>query len=84
MEAKPGYKSSEFWLTLAAQVVAALFASGVVADGSTFDKALVLIAGLLGALGYAVVRGGVKKAASAAAALSSQPKPVEAPAADPT
>ena len=84
MDTKPGYKTSEFWLSLAAVVVGLLYAAGVVADGSAFDKVLALAASLLGALGYTVSRGGVKKASAAAAALSSQPKPDAAPAADPT
>lgn len=66
---KPGWKTSEFWLSLGAQILTVLFASGIVADGTTFEKALVLVAGILGALGYAVVRGGVKKADTAGSAL---------------
>jgi hypothetical protein len=62
MDKKPGYKTTEFWLSLAAVVVGLLFASGVVADGSAFDKVLGLAASVLGALGYSVSRAKVKVA----------------------
>jgi hypothetical protein len=73
METKPGYKTSEFWLMLAAQVLTLLFAAGVVAEGSTLHKVLALAASVLGALGYAVVRGAVKKTVAAATAVSAAP-----------
>jgi len=60
-ENKTGYKTSEFWLSLAAMVVSFLIASGVVADASTIGKAIALVAGVLASLGYTVARGAAKK-----------------------
>jgi len=78
---KPGYKTSEFWLSLAAIVLGLLFASGLVADGSTFAKVLSLGASLLGALGYTVSRSLVKvgesKASAAASLLAARDKPAD-------
>ena len=78
---KPGYKTTEFWLSLAALVLTTLFAAGVVAEGSAFDKVLVLVSGILTALGYTVgrslVKGGEFKAKVAgsltSAALAGKP-----------
>ena len=53
---KPGFRTSEFWLSLAAVLLGALFASGVLADGGTAAKIAGLAASLLGALGYTVSR----------------------------
>lgn len=58
---KPGYKTSEFWLSTAALVLGALFASGVISDGSTTDKVLGLVVSLLSQLGYTVSRGKAKQ-----------------------
>jgi hypothetical protein len=55
--AKPGYKTTEFWLTLLAMLLGALWGSGLVSDGSTFDKVLGFAAVVLGQLGYTVSRG---------------------------
>lgn len=63
---KPGYKTTEFWLSLLAMLIGALFASGVVSDGSQLDKILGLASSILGQLGYAVPRG-LAKAAQAKA-----------------
>jgi hypothetical protein len=60
-EAKPGYKTTEFWMTIAAFVVSALYGSGVVSEGTAMDKALAVAAMVLGSLGYAVSRGLAKK-----------------------
>jgi hypothetical protein len=59
---KPGYKTTEFWLATGATLLSALFASGVLAEGSLALKIAGIAATVLGALGYAVVRGAVKKA----------------------
>jgi hypothetical protein len=53
---KPGYKTSEFWLTLAANLVGTLMASGVVTDGGTVAKVLGVVVMLLSTLGYQVAR----------------------------
>jgi hypothetical protein len=53
---KPGYKTTEFWLSTGAVLLGALFASGVVSEGSSFDKVLGLAVSILTALGYTVAR----------------------------
>jgi hypothetical protein len=57
-EKKPrkGYQTSEFWLSLAATLFGALFASGVVSEGGKFEMVLGLVASTLTALGYTVSR----------------------------
>jgi len=57
---KPGYKSTEFYLTVAASVVGFYFASGAPTD-TWIGKALGLAAVVLSALGYTVSRGMAKK-----------------------
>ena len=66
MEPKKGYKTTEFWLSLAATLVGALLASGAVADGSVWAQGLGAISSVLGALGYTYVRGRTKAAHTAA------------------
>jgi hypothetical protein len=51
-----GYKSTEFWLSLAAVLVGAIMASGVVPDESGWAKVIGLIASVLAALGYTAGR----------------------------
>ena len=65
---KPGYKTSEFWLTLAANLVGAVLASGLVGDESGISKGLGVAAMALASLGYSVSRGQAKASASVAEA----------------
>lgn len=60
-ESKPGYKTTEFWLSVVAMVIGASFASGVFPAESAGDKILGLAATVLSALGYTVSRTMVKK-----------------------
>ena len=76
---KSGWRTSEFWLTAAALVLSLLFASGVLGDGGTAFQVASVIAGVLGAMGYTVQRGALKrsenaKEATKAMAASSPPK----------
>ncbi len=59
---KPGYKTTEFWLTLVAMIVGAVMASGILEQTATnLDNQVVgLIAMVLGGLGYTISRGFVK------------------------
>ena len=57
---KPGYKTTEFWLSLAAAIVGALLASGAFEDGSAVARLLGVVASALAAIGYAASRGFVK------------------------
>lgn len=68
MEAKSGYKSTEFWLSVAAVLIGALLASGVLPADSFWLKAAGLAAGALASLGYTVSRGFVKAGVSNALA----------------
>jgi hypothetical protein len=71
---KPGYKSTEFYLTLLAQLIGLLWASGLVSDGSQFDKVLGFAAMALSQLGYTVSRGMAKgKALPESATATSSP-----------
>ncbi len=52
--AKPAWKTTEFWLSIGATVVSALYASGVFSDGGTADKIVGVVAMIFTALGYQV------------------------------
>lgn len=53
---KPAWKTTEFWLSCAAAVVGAMYASGVVSEGGTVEKVVGVVAMVLAALGHQVVR----------------------------
>ena len=53
---KPGYKTTEFYLTLLAQLLGLLWASGLVSEGSTGDKIIGFAAMVLAQFGYTVSR----------------------------
>lgn len=57
---KPGYKTTEFWLSAAASVCGLLMASGALQSGGSWDKVVGLIVSALAAMGYAASRGTVK------------------------
>jgi F0F1-type ATP synthase assembly protein I len=57
---KPGYATTEFWLTLAAVLVGAVLASGIIPASGPWGQIVGLIASLLSALGYQVTRSYVK------------------------
>lgn len=63
---KPGYKTTEFWLSLVAVVVGILLSSGAIASIPVAVKICSLIASILAALGYTASRASVKNAAVAA------------------
>lgn len=58
---RPGYRTTEFWLSAAALIVGAVLSSGL-ADDSPVMKVAGVIAMVLSAIGYTVTRTGVKKA----------------------
>jgi hypothetical protein len=58
---KPGYKTTEFWLSFAAMAVGAAIASGVFEIDSGGDRILGLAATVLASLGYTVSRTMVKR-----------------------
>lgn len=60
---KPGFQTSEFWLKIAAFVLTALFASGVIPTSGPVAQVTAIAATMLGALGYTVSRSWVKQGA---------------------
>ena len=60
-DAKPGYKTTEFWFTVASWIVSGLYMSGAVTTGSAFDKVLAVGAMVLASMGYSISRGIAKK-----------------------
>ncbi len=58
---KQGYKTTEFWLTLAAGVLGTLFATGVIPADGAFGQIAGIVATILSALGYTVSRTMLKK-----------------------
>lgn len=60
---KPGYKTTEFWLTVAASIVGLMMASGFIEATSTAidDKIIGLISMILVSLGYTTSRTIIKK-----------------------
>ena len=57
---KPGYQTTEFWLSAAATLVGLAIASGIVPTTGTWPQVVGLVTGLLGAMGYTVSRTTVK------------------------
>ena len=58
---KPGYKTTEFWLSAAAAAIGGLLAGGVIAPDSTEAQIIGLISSALVALGYTGARLNLKK-----------------------
>ena len=58
---KPGYKTTEFWLSALATVVGILLGSGVIPETGATMQIIGFIAAALSALGYTVSRAIVKK-----------------------
>lgn len=78
---KPGWKTSEAWFALAANIVGFLLVSGIFADGSIYVRLLGMAAMVLSSLGYGYQRSTVKaavsnsNAATTFAVASNPPKP---------
>jgi hypothetical protein len=53
---KPGWKSTEFYLTTITMLMGQLYASGVLGEAGTDTKIAALICSALSALGYTVMR----------------------------
>lgn len=58
---KSGYRTTEFWLSLAAALVGSLLAAGAFPSESPWARALGALAASLAALGYSVSRGAAKR-----------------------
>jgi hypothetical protein len=59
---KPGYKTTEFWLTLLSMLTGGVISSGLFPETSPVMKGAGLLAMILGAFGYTVSRGMAKGA----------------------
>jgi len=57
---KPGYKTSEWYLTVVTSLLSLLYASGLVIDGSTLAKVAAFLVAALATVGYQVSRTLVK------------------------
>ena len=58
---KPGYKSTEFYMSMAAVVIGAVASSGILEDDSALTKVVGLVMAALVALGYTGSRLTLKK-----------------------
>lgn len=72
---KPGWKTTEFWITLLVTLISALLASGALSDADPTQhkilQAIGMISALLASMGYTAVRGFTKASDSKAAVISS-------------
>ena len=57
---KPGFLTTEFWLSAVTTVIGLVMASGLVHTGSTWEKVFGLAAAALASMGYSASRGQVK------------------------
>lgn len=73
---RPGWKTSEFWVSVAAMLIGALLASDLFPSDSPTVKVLGVLASVLGALGYQVSRAVVKVSGNKAAAFVEASKQV--------
>lgn len=58
---KPGYKTTEFWLSAVAVLLGLAMASGLIPSGSAWDQAVGLVVSALAAMGYTGARAGIKR-----------------------
>ena len=58
---KPGYKTTEFWLTAGATFVGLAIASGVIPETGIWPKVVGLVVAAFTAMGYTVSRGMAKR-----------------------
>ncbi len=57
---KPGYQTTEFWLSSIATVLGVVMASGAVADGGLASQIIGGVLSVLAALGYTAARAKIK------------------------
>jgi hypothetical protein len=58
---KPGYRTTEFWLSAVAVLLGLAVASGIIPAGSSWDQAVGLVVAALAAMGYTGARAGIKR-----------------------
>ncbi len=71
---KPGYRTSEFWLTLALVLIGTLMASGAFGEDHIVIKVAGMAMATLKALGYTAGRANVKRTASLERASLGKPQ----------
>jgi hypothetical protein len=59
---KPGFKTTEFWLSTIAIILGVLMTSGAITAGSPWDKGIGLVVAALASMGYSASRANVKTA----------------------
>ena len=59
-EVKPGWKTTEFWLSSITALIGILYASGAIAAGGQTDHWVGLVVAGLASMGYTASRGKVK------------------------
>ncbi len=59
---KPGYKTTEFWISVIITIAGLLMASGAIAEGSMVARIVGGVMSALAALGYTAARAKVKAA----------------------
>ena len=76
---KPGYQTTEFWLSLAAMILGALVASGILdaIPGEKDDQLVAMAMSVLTALGYSAQRMAVKASGNKAAAIAGAHRPTD-------
>lgn len=57
----PGYKTTEFWMTVVASLVGLAMASGAFPEAGPLGRVLGMVAAALSTFGYSVSRGIAKK-----------------------
>jgi len=62
MNKNPGWKTTEFWLTLVSQAIGLAYASGAIPAEGPAAKVVGLAVIVLASMGYSVSRGLAKKA----------------------
>lgn len=72
---RPGYKTSEWWLALAAMAVGTLIASGLIGETSSIGKALAFASSALASIGYSYSRGLAKASLSGEQSTTKAPPP---------
>jgi hypothetical protein len=59
---KPGYQTTEFWLTTAATLVGLMIASGIIPTSGIWPQIVGVVSSVLSSLGYSIGRSLVKAA----------------------
>lgn len=64
MNNKPGYKTTEFWMSFTAVLLGFVVSSGVLIEGSQIERVVGMAVSTLAALGYTAARAKIKSSGS--------------------